>query len=240
MQERKVRKCVTHFRTTYAHVPGVDAKFVELATRLRGSTWEEPIRKGAKKFVTHFGTTCDHVTFRPRRTWREWRVWLMLMQHFYAKREQEPPSFINLCRNLFHAPKCFPNCKQVEIKLSPILNPHFPAAPNLVWDQNLFSVVQSSHVTLNMSGHRLRNGFNLMHAWLSPARVGSERCRRDLCSLTCNGMLRMLLSSHPEYLKRLGKGQIHPWGEHLKCWKKAPDSKHWIWVQRSQPLEVLT
>ena len=114
------------------------------------------------------------------------------------------------------------------------------ATPNLVWGQNIFSVVQSSHVTLNMSGHRLRNGFNLMHAWLSPARVGSERCRRDLCSLTCNGMLRMLLSSHPEYLKRLGKGQIHPWGEHLKCWKKAPDSKHWIWVQRSQPLEVLT
>ena len=137
MQERKVRKSVTHFRTTYAHVPGADAKFVELATRLRGSTWEEPIRKGAKKFVTHFETTCDHVTFRPRRTWREWRVWLMLMQHFYAKREQEPPSFINLCRNLFHAPKCFTNCKQVEIKLSPILNPHFPAAPNLVWDQNI-------------------------------------------------------------------------------------------------------
>ena len=46
-------------------------------------------------------------------------------------------------------------------------------------------------------------------ACLSPPRAAAERCRRDFCRVTRNGMLRMLFG-HPEYLKSWERVRCSP------------------------------
>ena len=96
-----------------------------------GTACEEPIRKGAKKFVTHFWTTHNHVT-RADAFALGGVAWVTGVINAHARdlckkgTKSLPPS--SICAwTLFHAPKWFPNCKQVEIKLSPMLNLYFPS-----------------------------------------------------------------------------------------------------------------